>query len=216
MPSPVRVAIVNDYEIVVAGIAAVLSQYESRVSVVELDSRLPVVSDVDVVLYDSFGQAQGPQVDVSSLVASGGAKVVIFSWNDMVDLVAASFGPGVHGYVSKGVTGDELVDAIERVHAGELVSPQDLGHPSGDEFGAWPGKELGLSPREAEVLALICQGLSNEDITERAFIGINTVKTHVRTLYRKIGVDSRTKALLWGLDHGFHPDRVRSIIDDGA
>ena len=59
------------------------------------------------------------------------------------------------------------------------------------------------------MLALICQGLSNQEITERAFLGLNTVKTYIRSLYRKIGVDSRTRALLWGIDHGFRPDHVR-------
>ena len=59
------------------------------------------------------------------------------------------------------------------------------------------------------MLALLCQGLSNQEITERAFLGMNTVKTHMRTHYRKIGVDSRTRAVLWGIDHGFRPDRAR-------
>ena len=70
----------------------------------------------------------------------------------------------------------------------------------------------GLSPREAEVLALICQGFSNDEIADRAYLSINTVKTYVRTLYRKIGVESRTRALLWGIDHGFRPDRVRHQV----
>ena len=61
---PIRVAIVNDYEIVVAGVAAMLEPYRDRVSVVELDAGLPVVSDVDVVLYDTFGQVQGDAMDL--------------------------------------------------------------------------------------------------------------------------------------------------------
>ena len=70
--SPVRIAIVNDYEIVVAGTAAVLAPFSDRVEVVELDSSVPVVADVDVVLYDSFGQAQGSDVDVARLMATAG------------------------------------------------------------------------------------------------------------------------------------------------
>jgi len=145
--SIVRVAIVNDYEIVVAGTAAVLNEHDDRIEVVELDSRLPVVSDVDVVLYDSFGQVQGAAIDFDSLVASGTAKVVVFSWNDSAELVEQSLAAGAHGYVSKGVSGAGLVDALVRVHAGERVTPALLGQPTGDEFGVWPGSELGLSPR---------------------------------------------------------------------
>ena len=206
---PVHVAVVNDYELVVAGIAAVLAPYADRVEVVELDSGVPVQAEVDVVLYDSFGQSQGRQLDVAGLLGDNPARLVVFSWNSDPDLVEQSLKSGAAGYLTKGLTGPELVEAIERVHAGELVTPVQTPMRDGDEFGRWPGAEHGLSAREAEVLALLCQGLSNQEITERAFLGMNTVKTHIRTLDRKIGVDSRTRAVLWGIDHGFRPDRAR-------
>lgn len=211
--APVRVAVVNDYEIVVVGIAGILQQFPDRVQVVELDSGLPVRADVDVVLYDSFGQLQGNAMDVQGLVGGSDAKVVVFSWNLQPELVDEAFAAGASGYISKGVTGEELVKLIERVHAGDRVAPAaEAEETPGDVFGTWPGEVNGLSPREAEVLALICQGLSNEEIADRAYLSINTVKTYVRTLYRKIGVESRTRALLWGIDHGFRPDRVRRQV----
>ncbi len=208
---PVRVAIVNDYDIVVAGTAAVLDPFADRIQVVELDSRMPVVSDVEVVLYDSFGQVQGDAIDVKTLVRHGSAKVVVFSWNTDDELVARAIKAGASGYVHKGVSAEELVEAIEAVARGEQVLPagQDT-----DTFGRWPGDEHGLSARESEVLALICQGLSNQDIADRAFLGINTVKTYIRTAYRKIGAGSRTQAVLWGMQHGFEPDRRRVVVDD--
>lgn len=211
--SPIRVAVVNDYELVVAGVAAVLARHSERVRVVELDSRLPVTSDVDVVLYDSFGQPQGEMIDVPGLVSSPDARVLIFSWNVQPELVEASLKAGAAGYVSKSADAEALVEAIERVHRGETVRPADtpVDQPV---VGRWPGEEQGLSPREAEVLALICQGLSNQEITERAYIGLNTVKTYIRSLYAKIGVESRTQAVLWGVDHGFRPDRSRHVLHD--
>lgn len=211
--SPVRVAVVNDYELVVAGVAAVLGRFPERVRVVELDSRLPVASDVDVVLYDSFGQPQGEMLDLPGLVASPEARVLIYSWNTSADLVEASLRAGAAGYLAKSADAETLVAAIERVHRGEAVRPEggDVDEPA---VGTWPGEEHGLSPREAEVLALICQGLSNQEITERAFIGLNTVKTYIRSLYAKIGVESRTQAVLWGVDHGFRPDRARHLVGD--
>lgn len=214
-PSPIRVAVVNDYELVVAGVAAVLSRHSERVRVVELDSRLPVASDVDVVLYDSFGQPQGEMIDVPGLVSSPDAKVLIFSWNVQPELVEASLEAGAAGYVSKSADAEALVDAIERVHRGETVRPADEAVEQ-PVVGRWPGEEQGLSPREAEVLALICQGLSNQEITERAYIGLNTVKTYIRSLYAKIGVESRTQAVLWGVDHGFRPDRSRRLLHDAG
>jgi DNA-binding NarL/FixJ family response regulator len=99
--------------------------------------------------------------------------------------------------------------------AGDSDDSGDSADPGAEDpaFGAWPGQALGLSERESEVLALICQGLSNDDITKRAYLSINTVKTYIRTLYRKIGVTSRTQAVLWGLDHGFEPDRIARRVD---
>jgi DNA-binding NarL/FixJ family response regulator len=205
---PVRVAVVNDYEIVVVGIAGVLSAYADRVAVVELDSGLPVRAEVDVVLYDSFGQPQGEALDVAGIAGRSGARVVVFSWNTQPELVEQSLRAGAAGYVAKSVTGLELVEALERVHAGEAVTPGGAVESDG-RFGQWPGDEEGLTPREAEVLALLCQGLSNQQICERAFLGMNTVKGYLRSLYLKIGVESRTQAVLWGVDHGFRPDRVR-------
>ncbi len=219
MPTqPLRIAIVNDYTLVVAGLAKVLEPFADRVRVVELDSRLPVVSDVDIVLYDSFGQAQGADMDLDALTAGnpGSPRVVVFSWNTQSALVQAALDAGARGYVSKGVDGAALVLALERVAAGETVTPTVEGMPEGDTFGTWPGAEHGLSAREAEVLALLCQGLSNQEIAEKAFIGQNTVKTHLRVLFQKIGVDSRTRAALWGVDHGFRPDTLRQTGPDPA
>ena len=210
-PRPVRVAIANDYEIVVSGVAAVLAPYADRVVVVELDARKPVLSDVDVVLYDTFAQVQGDSLDLHQLTDHSGARVLVFSWNTDVDLVNRTFDSRVAGYLSKGVSALELVEALERVARGERVEPQP--GASSDTFGRWPGQEAGLTPREAEVLALICQGLTNQDIAERAFIGMNTVKTHIRKVYRTIGVVSRSQAILWGLSHGFEPDASRRLLD---
>ena len=209
--SPVRVALIDDYEIVVAGLAAVLEPFSDKVEVVELDSQTPVVGDVDVALYDTFGQLQGSELDLDDLIGRGAPKVVVFSWNTDADLVRRSLANGVHGYVSKGVDADALVDAICRVHQGETVTPEEDHQPDGDRFGQWPGQAEGLTPREAEVLGLICQGLGNEEIGQRAFIGVNTVKTHIRTLYRKIGVTTRPQAVLWGVAHGFRPDHKRTF-----
>lgn len=216
--SVLRVAVANDFDIVVAGIAAVLRAFPDDVEVVELDVRVPVVSEVDVVLYDSFGQVQGPGLDFDELVRSDTAKVVVFSWDTDDELVRRSLAAGADGYVPKAVTAEVLVDALRRVHAGERVTPRTLpaeGLPAEPppELGAWPGADEGISARESEILSLICQGLSNEEISARAFLGINTIKTYIRSLYRKIGAESRTQAVLWGIDHGFRPVPRRALRD---
>ena len=210
--APIRVAIVNDYEIVVAGVAAMLAPHHDRVSVVELDSGLPVLSDVDVILYDTFSQIQGDGVDLDDLVHGSDARVVIFSWNLHDDVVRRAIDRGAAGYLSKGMSAGEIVAAIQAVHEGETVAPGGaVDVVDQPDAGDWPGRETGLSARESEVLALITQGLSNQEIAERTYLSINSVKTYIRTAYRKIGVARRSQAVGWGMRHGFEPDRVRSI-----
>ena len=206
-----RVAVVNDYELVVVGVAALLQPFRDRVEVVELDSNLPVLRDVDVILYDTFGQVQGKGVDVEKLVDGGDAKVVIYSWNLHAELVKDSIEAGASGYLSKGLEAEELVEALEQVHAGKRVIPTGGGTVNPKPDSEWPGKEHGLTVRESEIIALITQGLSNQEIAERSYLSINSVKTYIRTAYRKMGVERRSQAVLWGIKHGFQPDIVRHV-----
>ena len=213
---PVRVAIVNDYELVVVGVAALLQPFRDRVEVVEVDSGLPVLRDVDVILYDTFGQVQGSGVDVDALVDGGSAKVVIYSWNLHHELVQDSLEAGASAYLSKGLEAEELVRAIEEIHAGRRIVPSAGGSVNPKPESAWPGKEHGLTVRESEIIALITQGLSNQEIADRSYLSINSVKTYIRTAYRKMGVERRSQAVLWGVQHGFQPDVVRHLRREGS
>jgi DNA-binding NarL/FixJ family response regulator len=207
---PVRVAVVNDHEIVVAGIASLLQPSDDRVVVVEIVAGLPVLSEVDVILFDTFGQTPGDGVDLEELVQAGPARVAVFSWNTTPALIRRALGRGASAYLSKGWGAEQIVEALERVHAGERVVP-DGGERAAEAVGTWPGREFGLTAREAEVVALITQGLSNQEIADRTYLSINSVKTYVRTAYRKIGVNRRSQAVGWGVRNGFDPDRARTI-----
>ena len=168
-----------------------------------------------MILYDTFGQVQGDGVDLEDLLSGSAAKVAIFSWNVQPELVQRSIAQGARGYLSKGLQGEALVHAIEQVHAGKVVVP--TGVAVRDKVaGDWPGREFGLSAREAEIVALITQGLSNQDIAERSYLSINSVKTYIRTAYRKMGVTSRSQAVLWGVEHGFQPDVTRAVAVEQA
>lgn len=210
---PIRVAVVNDYEIVVAGVAAMLAPHRDRLTIVELDTSVPVLSDVDVILYDTFAAVQGDGVDLEYLVHGSEARVVIFSWNLDEHLVRAALERGAAGYLSKGLDAEQVVAGIEAVHRGETVTPPESTETAErTSKGEWPGRTLGLSAREAEVLALITQGLSNQEIAQRTYLSINSVKTYIRTAYRKIGVSRRAQAVAWGMRHGFEPDRMRIVV----
>lgn len=93
MPSrPLRVAVVNDYALVVAGVAGLLRPFDDRVAVIEVNSQEPVVSVVDVVLFDTFGLRPGEEMDPDALLARGAGSpaVVVFGWNTDPALVQAA------------------------------------------------------------------------------------------------------------------------------
>ena len=209
MKDPLRLAIVDDYAVVIAGVASFLAA--ERIEVVETGASQPVISDVDIVLYDTFAQVQGTGIDLEDFVRDSGAKVVIYSWNLQPKLIEQAIAGGARGYLSKVLTGPEIVAALEQVMRGEIVILPGDSETSVDGAGDWPGRSAGLTPREAEILALITQGLSNEEIAKRAFLSINSVKTYIRTAYRKINVASRSQAVLWGVDNGFKPDTLRTV-----
>jgi NarL family two-component system response regulator LiaR len=206
---PLRLAIVDDYAVVVAGVASFLAT--ERIDVVETGASAPVITDVDIVLFDTFGQVQGRGIDLEDFVHDSGAKVVLYSWNLEPQLINQALAAGASGYLSKVLTGPEIVRALERIMNGERVVLTGDHETSVGGEGDWPGRSFGLSSREAEVLALITQGLSNQEIAAHAFLSINTLKTYIRSAYRKIHVTSRTQAVLWAVDNGFKPDTLRTI-----
>jgi DNA-binding NarL/FixJ family response regulator len=209
-PCPVRVALVDDYDVVVVGVANMLEPYRDRVVIAELDSGRPVHDDVDVVLYDSFAQPESDHEEINVLVANPHAqRVAIYTWNFHEELVRSARRQGVSGYLSKALPARDLVAALEAVHSGDIVisdPPHKRGSSSGQD---WPGRREGLTDREAEVLALITQGKSNAEVAAHTYLSPNTVKSYIRTIYRKIDVASRTQAVLWGVRNGFTPDHHR-------
>ena len=207
---PILVALVDDYDVVLAGVANMLDRYRDRVLIAEIDANTTLSDPVDVVLYDSFAQPESDHDEIAGLVASPQARrVVVYTWNFHPDLIESARRQGASGYLSKTMTARDLVAALEAVHAGEEVisdpPPRARSAPGLD----WPGRGEGLTDREAEILALITQGLSNADVARLTYLSPNTVKSYIRTVYRKIGVGSRTQAVLWGVDHGFTPDHHR-------
>jgi DNA-binding NarL/FixJ family response regulator len=207
---PITVALVDDYDVVLMGLANIIDRYRDRVIVAEIDSNEPLDDTVDIVLYDCFAQPESDHEHISVLVENPRARhVVVYTWNFHPQLVETARRQGVHGYLSKALPARELIAALEAVHAGEIVVSDPPGRAGGNNGLDWPGRGEGLSEREAEILALITQGLSNADVAARTFLTPNTVKSYIRALYRKIDVASRTQAVLWGIDHGFAPDHHR-------
>lgn len=207
---PVTVALVDDYDVVLKGLAHLFDEYRDRVVVAEIDANADMSDTVDVVLYDSFAQPESDHDQIAKLVENPRARrVVVYTWNFQPELIDQARDLGVHGYLSKTLTASELVAAIESVHAGEtVISDQGPRAPSAPGLD-WPGRLEGITDRESEILALITQGMSNADVARLTYLSPNTVKSYIRSVYRKIGAASRTQAVLYGIHHGFAPDNHR-------
>lgn len=206
---PIRVAIVNDDEVVVRGLDAMMRHHGHQVQVVQIVAGKPVTAPVDVALYDTFGMGQGNGVEVKRLIDNPFIKhVAVYTWNFQPWLTRDAMAQGVTGYLSKSLTATRLVQALVAVASGKVVVSPSTGR-SPLVGGDWPGREEGLTAREAEVLTLITMGLSNQEIAERTVLSLNSIKSYIRSAYRKIDVDSRSKAVLWGIAHGLRNDRVR-------
>jgi len=123
---PIRLALVNDYEVVVRGLAEKLRSYTDAFDIVELDADMPVQQVVDIALYDTFAQAQGDGEGVARLLANPRVdKLVVYSWNLQESLSATTMRRGVSGYLSKSLTASELTAALQKVARGETVISPD-------------------------------------------------------------------------------------------
>jgi DNA-binding NarL/FixJ family response regulator len=206
----ITVALVDDYDVVLLGLARMLDGYRDRVRVVEIDANEAVDDVVDIVLYDSFAQPESDQDEIAVLVGNPRAhRVVVYTWNFHPDLIDNALRQGAHAYLSKTLTARELVQALEAVHGGEVVVSSPALRARSAPGLEWPGRQEGLTDREAEILALITQGRSNAEVAALTYLSPNTVKSYIRTIYRKIGVASRTQAVLWGVRNGFTADHHR-------
>ncbi|THG33610.1 response regulator transcription factor [Naasia lichenicola] len=181
--------------------------YQDRVVVTEIDANADLVDVVDIVMYDSFAQAEADSEQLGELVRNPRAgKVVVYTWNFAPELIISAQDQGVHGYLSKTLPARELVAALERIHAGERIVTEPAGRVGVALALDWPGRKEGITDRESEILALITQGKNNSEVAALTYLSPNTIKTYIRSIYRKIGVTSRTQAVLWGVKHGFTPD----------
>jgi len=215
---PFTVALVDDYDVVLLGLARIFDGYQDRLVVAEIDANAPLDEPIDVVLYDAFAQPESSHEQIGELVKNPRARhVVVYTWNFHPELVQSAREQGVHGYLSKTLPAADLVAALEAVHEGQVVvSDSSSGTRSAPDLD-WPGRREGITDRESEVLALITQGMSNAAVAELTYLSPNTVKSYIRSVYRKIGAESRTQAVLWGIDHGFAPDhrRIERWVGEG-
>lgn len=192
----IRVALVNDYELVVRGLHAMLEPFADRVVVVEHTTEATPETPADVALFDTFAARRDALERAQQMIDGGAVRhVVLFTWDAPEGFLERAGEIGVDGVISKTSTAAELVDALERVAAGERVG---LGTVVKGERSRQNGVDL--TAREQEVLALLALGKSNAEIAHELFLSVDTIKTHVRRVFTKLGVNNRTQAAMRAVD----------------
>jgi DNA-binding NarL/FixJ family response regulator len=191
---PIRVGVIDDHPVVRAGTAAIVESAEGLAlagTAASLDEARPLLdrSAVDVLLLDlRLGQEFGFSVfeEADALPA-----IVVVTSYDYPQYVDAALRLGAVGYVLKTAPIVELLDAIRRAAAGKL------------SFDLRPGRGPGLTGREREVVAAVVEGLSNDEVAVRLGISPRTVESHLRRLFERHGVASRTELAIRALRDGW-------------
>ncbi|AZI58783.1 DNA-binding response regulator [Nakamurella antarctica] len=199
MTNPIRLLLADDHPVVRAGLRAVLESECDLVVIADVATAEDAVTrsaagDIDVVLMDlQFGSGMGGAEATKIITAlSSGPRVLILTTYDSEADILAGIEAGASGYLLKDAPPEELTAAVRAAAGGQsALAPaialrlmQRMRLPS-----------QSLSSREAEVLALVAEGLSNKQISQHLFLSQATVKSHLVHIFTKLGVDSRTAAV---------------------
>lgn len=214
---PTRIVMADDHEMVLHGVQAMLAHFADEVEVVgtatDLASAIAVVRETapDIVLCDiRLGRDSGLDLCRRVKQLQPDIHVVFLTVYDDEQYAFQALRAEASGYVLKRVDGSELVDHLQRVMAGDVVIDPTLAgriamsaaRVNAGEF--WPGARLGLTQRESEVLSLLVASHSNKGIAAKLVVSEDTVKTHIRGLYRKLAVSDRGGAIAVALREGLY------------
>ncbi len=207
----IRVMIVDDHEILRGGIRFLLLAFEDIELVGEAQSgedalRLCEEVQPDVVLMDMMMSGMnGAETTQTLLERYPQVQVLALTSFHDTELVQRAMQAGAIGYLLKGVSMDELAQAIRSAHAGRptlapeavqaLIKTTDTAPKLGDD----------LTEREREVLGLLAAGMSNAEIAEGMVVSVAAVKYHVSSILSKLGAANRTEAVALALQHSLVP-----------
>jgi DNA-binding NarL/FixJ family response regulator len=212
--TPIRVYLVDDHALFRRGVLAELDRLAEDVQVVgEAGTVAEAVAGIrhhspDVVLLDVHLPGGGGAEVLRQVRAEPVEAVFLaLSVSDAAEDVIAVIRAGARGYVTKTISGNDLVDAIRRVRGGDPVFSPRLAGFVLDAFAADPGParatdpELDLlTPRERDVLRLLARGYAYKEIGAELYISVKTVETHVSSVLRKTQLSNRHELSRWASD----------------
>jgi len=205
----IRVVLADDHALVREGTAELL-QRAGGINVVgqaaDGNEALELVSATrpDVLLLDlAMPGLDGLEVTRRALRLSPATRVVALTAHEEQPYVLAMLQAGASGYLSKSSRGREVVQAVRAAAAGETVFSPSIGRSVTRSALGEAGPEVPLTPRERDVLFAAARGLGNKQIGVELGLSARTVQTHLTRVFAKLGVSSRTEAVLMAVQRGW-------------
>jgi DNA-binding NarL/FixJ family response regulator len=208
----IRVLLADDHAVVRQGTRELLEREEGIDVVAEASDGKEAVQKAigerpHVVVMDfAMPELNGIEATRQIKAVAPGIAILVLTAYDSNQYIFAFLEAGAAGYLLKDVQVDELVEAIKAVHAGESMLHPAIARKVINRF-AQPERGTSIAPapldqlteRELEVLKMAAKGMSNREIAQKLTISVRTVQTHLTNIFNKMGVGSRTEAVVHGL-----------------
>ena len=207
MSKPLRVAVISRHELTRAGLTHLI-EFDPDRAVVVWAGTAEGPAEHDIAVYDLAGREATEDIELRRLIASE-PPVVALQAEFRAEVSERVLAMGVADVVSMDVTASALLERVEHAAAGRRIAPAAVRRHCRDAARL----AAGLTEREVAVLELIAAGLSNHQIAATLYVSINTVKTYVRTAYRRIGAKSRSQAVIWAIRHGLGPQTEAPVAN---
>ena len=203
-PRPCRVQIITEHPIIRAGIDSLLAAHCDDVTMVTGPSE----GSIDVVIYDVIGLHLRDGLDLERAVRCHPGRVLALSRALQPGLTARALDLGAVAAIPISADAVQLLEVIQTAVEGHFQDGSAADLANQRERAKLLGRNVGLSSRERQVLALIVAGASNRDIALGLHLSPNTIKSIVKSAYRRLGVTTRAQAVAWGVEHGFPVTRT--------
>ena len=204
----IRIAMLGGDELVRRGLDGMLRTLGGfELASVKDRERAPI----DIALVETYGSAADDTTLARAVADPFIRRVAVFTWNHHPGLVHEIVRNGVCGYLGKSLTSAQLGRALRAIHAGDTVVAPAVSAAANPDVRIH-GELEQLTTRERETLAHIATGLSNVEIAASMQISLNSVKSYIRSAYRKTGVQSRSQAVLWAVSHGLSAEVLERVV----